>query len=83
MSEGDEIVHSEYSKDSFSPASILLTDSESRYIKATSPPRRPVRGRSEILYPTGLNSARTAASSVVIIEKRREFGEDHSLQSPL
>ena len=74
MSEGDEIVHSEYSKDSFPPASILLTDSESRYIKATPPPRRPVRGRSEILYPTGHNSARTAASSVVsqvpVIAKR-------------
>ena len=28
------MVHSEYSKDSFPPASIHLTDSDSRYIKA-------------------------------------------------
>ena len=59
------MVHSEYSKDSFPPASIHLTDSDSRYIKPTPPPRRPVRGQSEILYPTGHNSARIAASSVV------------------
>ena len=50
-------------KDSFSPASVVLTDSNSRYIKPTSQQQRLVRGRSEILYPTGHNSASTTVSS--------------------
>ena len=65
LGEGDEMVHSQRIQRILSRQHQSFWDSNSRYIKPSSQQQRLVRGRSEILYPTGHNSARTTVSSSV------------------